>query len=47
MMNFTKSSYYLENGEYIMAIKLKGQTHVNKIELKISSGKVFKAGGGL
>jgi len=46
-MNFTKTSHYLKKDEFIVAVKLRGNTHVNKIEMKTSLGKSIIAGGGL
>ena len=46
-MNFTKTSYYLEQGEHINSVILRGNTHINKIEMKTTRGKSIVAGGGL
>ena len=46
-MNFTKTAFYLEIGEHIESCKLKGNSHINKIEMKTTLGKSIVAGGGL
>lgn len=46
-LNFTKTAYYLQREEFIVSVKLRGTTHINKIEMKTNLGKSLIAGGGL
>ena len=46
-MNFTKTAYYLEQGEHIESVKMRGSSHINKLEMKTTRGQSIVAGGGL
>lgn len=44
---FAKKSVYFENGEFIVGMKLKGQSHINKIEIRTNMQRTHIFGGGL